>query len=280
MSADLQPQLADGSDLGAVDETRARGRAATHDGRVPQKPPPEIIRLLKYRSWTKACNGNPALVQSDAFEFALPRHECRGHLFRTTWALVDQKRYQLELAIKWNELSDMLVLPGFAQVLVTIFHPSKDIDLTPFMTTTTDLVPLDLPDPSKCHTRAPAVRHRRTFAEASVGTEHPADWSRFNVGKSLKALSVGNPDTQMRELRKLHLRWWHASKQAMRQVLQPAGLPNSVLDKIPQVIDTCRECRQWSRPAHETIPTLRMTTRFNEHVEADILFYREFAVFH
>jgi hypothetical protein len=148
------------------------------------------------------------------------------------------------------------------------------------MTTTTDLVPLDLPDPSKCHTRAPAVRHRRTFAEASVGTEHPADWSRFNVGKSLKALSVGNPDTQMRELRKLHLRWWHASKQAMRQVLQSAGLPNSVLDKIPQVIDTCRECRQWSRPAHETIPTLRMTTRFNEHVEADILFYREFAVFH
>ena len=48
----------------------------------------------------------------------------------------------------------------------------------------------------------------------------------------------------------------------MRQVLQSAGLPNSVLDKIPQVIDTCRECRQWSRPAHETIPTLRMTTRF------------------
>ncbi|CAL1129607.1 unnamed protein product, partial [Cladocopium goreaui] len=81
--------------VGAVDETRARGRAATHDGRVPQKPPPEIIRLLKYRSWTKACNGNPALVQSDAFEFALPRHECRGGNYDELSQEADKIRHRL-----------------------------------------------------------------------------------------------------------------------------------------------------------------------------------------
>ena len=66
----------------------------------------------------------------------------------------------------------------------------------------------------------------------------------------------------------------------MKRVLSAAGLPKEVLDKIPQVVDTCRECRKWARPANETIPTLRMTTAFNEHVEADLMFYREHVIFH
>eukprot|EP00438_Fugacium_kawagutii_P035880 Skav204682 [mRNA] locus=scaffold1284:96116:106049:- [translate_table: standard] len=178
------------------------------------------------------------------------------------------------------------LLPGIASPLVTIFHPSNDIDLTPFLTTTTDIVPHEpesVPqgsDAREFQPRASASKNRRTFKDADVGTEHPGDWSRFHVGRSLKTLSTGNNATQIRELRKLHLRWWHCGKESMKRVLTAAGLPKEILDKIPQVVDTCRECRQWTRPANETIPTLRMTTAFNEHVEVDLMFYREHVIFH
>ena len=97
MSADLQPQLADGSDLGAVDETRARDAC---------------LRSQRQKSFASSSTA-PGPRHAMAI---LPLHsqmhsslhcrdmECIDHLFRTTWALVDQKWIQLELAIKWNEL--------------------------------------------------------------------------------------------------------------------------------------------------------------------------------
>ncbi|CAK9060240.1 unnamed protein product [Durusdinium trenchii] len=45
-----------------VDEHRAHERAVTHDGKVAQRPPPEILRLSDLRSWATACNGDPALI--------------------------------------------------------------------------------------------------------------------------------------------------------------------------------------------------------------------------
>ena len=128
--------------------------------------------------------------------------------------------------------------------------------------------------------RASVPKNRRTFRDADAGTEHPSDWSGFDVSRSLKALATGGQNTRLRELRKLHLHWWHASKEAMRRVLSAAGLSKEILDQVSHVVDTCRECRQWSRPANETIPTLRMTTAFNEHVECDLMFYREHVIFH
>lgn len=277
VSADLQPQLPDGSDLGEVDEHRARERAVTHDGKVAQRPPPEILRLSDLRSWATACNGDPALIIAKAASFALPRKEFEHCRFRTTWIRVGPRWYQLELAVNLGELDNpAAILPGLADLSITIFHPSKDVDLTPFLTTTMDIVPIDRPEP----TREFAERSRRTFRDAAEGTEHHSDWTRFNVGRSLKALSVGSPDTQMRELRKLHLRWWHCSKEAMRRVLHSAGPPASILNKVTQVVDTCRECRAWARPANKTIPTMRMSTAFNEHVEVDLMFYKEHTIFH
>lgn len=143
-TVDLQPQLADGTDLGAEDERRAAECRVTPDGLVPQKPPPEVIRLAKYRSWTKACNGNPVLVMSHAVQFAIPDSDREQHEYRTTWAKVGDSWYQLELAVHWKTLENPTqILPGHAKPLITIFHPSRDIDLTPFLTTTTDLVPID-----------------------------------------------------------------------------------------------------------------------------------------
>ena len=84
----------------------------------------------------------------------------------------------------------------------------------------------------------------------------------------------------MRELRKLHLRWWHATKEEMTRVLRAANIDQETLDLIPTIVNNCRECRMWQRPANQTIPTLRLSTRFNQHVECDILFHKDRMVLH
>ena len=84
----------------------------------------------------------------------------------------------------------------------------------------------------------------------------------------------------MRELRKLHLRWWHATKEEMGRALRAANIPQEILDLIPTVVNNCRECRKWQLPANQTIPTLRLSVRFNQHVEADIMFYKDKMIFH
>ena len=84
----------------------------------------------------------------------------------------------------------------------------------------------------------------------------------------------------MTELRKLHLRWWHATKEEMLRVLKAANIEQSTLDLIPTIVNNCRECRKWQLPAPQTVPTLRLSTRFNQHVACDILFYKDRMVLH
>ena len=83
-----------------------------------------------------------------------------------------------------------------------------------------------------------------------------------------------NRDSLQREIRKLHLRWWHASKSSMTRILSAAGLSKEVLDLVPDIVDTCKECRKWQRPGNETIATSSVSTKFNEHVEMDLMFYK------
>ena len=83
-----------------------------------------------------------------------------------------------------------------------------------------------------------------------------------------------------RELRKLHLRWWHASSTSMTRVLKAAGVPQKVLEMVPDVISSCRECRAWQRPGPATQPSLRLTVKFNQHVEYDLMFYKSYIIFH
>jgi len=58
----------------------------------------------------------------------------------------------------------------------------------------------------------------------------------------------------------------------MHRVLEAAGLPKEVPDLIPDIVDTCRECRNWQRPEKRTLTSVRMSTKFNEHVEINVLF--------
>ena len=129
--------------------------------------------------------------------------------------------------------------------------------------------------------RASSSRKRKSVADAAEGTERRSDWMRFDVGTVLRTLKRAmDKVTIERELRKLHLRWWHAPKSAMLRVLEAAGLPKEVTELIPDIIDTCKECRAWQRPDKKTVASFRMSTKFNEHVEMDLMFYKEFIVCH
>ena len=103
-----------------------------------------------------------------------------------------------------------------------------------------------------------------------------SDWTSFDVSKSLRLLRVGDEAQVKKELRKLHLRWWHAHRAAMERILRAAGVPGSVLQHIPHIINTCRECRVWVSPGPSVTPSIHIVTSINDEVEADILFYKQY----
>ena len=131
-------------------------------------------------------------------------------------------------------------------------------------------------EPAESRLRGPY----RKFRDAAAGSEHPSDWSRFDVTHSLKDLRSSHEPTIIRTLRKLHLRWWHAGPTNMTSVLRNAGIPEEVISYIPDIISTCRECRKWAPKAKDTQPSVSLAMNFNEVVETDLMFYREYVVHH
>ena len=147
--------------------------------------------------------------------------------------------------------------------------------------------PVDIPDhdePSQRRSRGPDTtqrlrRSQPTIAERSAG-DGSSDWTSFDITTSLRILRTGTEVQRKNELRKLHIRWWHAPRASMEKILRAAGLPTQVLSMIPQVIDTCRECRAWMKNGPSITPSPNMITETNHKVEADILFYRTYMAFH
>jgi hypothetical protein len=74
-------------------------------------------------------------------------------------------------------------------------------------------------------------------------------------------------------LRKLHVRWWHASARQMQTFLKRVGVPDSVLNMIPEVCSTCQVCREWQRPGNSHQTAVDLPDKFNQQVEGDIMFY-------
>ena len=87
--------------------------------------------------------------------------------------------------------------------------------------------------------RGPDVepRHRRTWAEGGTQTPIPSDWSSFDVQSCFRALRSSDQAGQRRLLRKLHLRWWHASADKMQRLLRAAGIPKETCDLVPDIVD-------------------------------------------
>ena len=66
----------------------------------------------------------------------------------------------------------------------------------------------------------------------------------------------------------------------MEGTLRAAGFPPRVLAYIPEIIDTCRECRAWTKHGPDVTPSVGLTQNQNEAVEGDIMFYKQYMVWH
>ena len=84
----------------------------------------------------------------------------------------------------------------------------------------------------------PPPLRRPKKVDTAVGV-NPNDWTSFDVTKSLRMLRTGDEAAVARELRKLHLRWWHAQVKPMQTIFEHAGLPQRVIDEVSKVVKTC-----------------------------------------
>ena len=66
----------------------------------------------------------------------------------------------------------------------------------------------------------------------------------------------------------------------MTEILKAAGVPQSTLNYVPQVVDTRRTCRLWTRPGPKAVATVSIHPRFNEIVQCDLLLYNEHSILH
>ena len=107
-----------------------------------------------------------------------------------------------------------------------------------------------------------------------TGDADPADWTRFDVNISLRNLRSNDARVVRTELRKLHLRWWHASEPKMHKILRGAGIEAGRLSMIKGIVDTCRECRAWQRPGNTVLPSIKLPDKFDESIQGDVFFYK------
>ena len=122
------------------------------------------------------------------------------------------------------------------------------------------------------------IRNPRT--NTGSGATRLPDWTRFNIQVSLQNLRSYEPHVVKKELRKLHLRWFHAKEPKMRMLLEKVGLDSVRLNMIKEVCDTCRECRAWQRPGNSTLPSVSLPGKFCEEGELDLMFYKRHIIFH
>ena len=123
-----------------------------------------------------------------------------------------------------------------------------------------------------------AVRKDAGIPRGPVVREHPpsvdkkpSDWTKFSIDKSLRALKCGTAEQRRKELRKLHLRFWHAPRKPLENLLREAGVDDVTLSWIPEVIETCRACRAWAKTPDASVASVELAEKQNEKVESDIM---------
>ncbi|CAK0800860.1 unnamed protein product [Prorocentrum cordatum] len=127
---------------------------------------------------------------------------------------------------------------------------------------------------------APAARARGVDAGTQArGSDEPG-WTAFDLGHALRLLHSPHQEVVRRQLRRLHVRFWHAPAARLRELLTKAGAPASTLALVKEICDTCRVCRLWTRPGPKSMTISRLATGFNEMVQWDILYIGEQMVAH
>ena len=82
------------------------------------------------------------------------------------------------------------------------------------------------------------------------------DWK-----KVLKELNDPNIQVVKRRLRRIHLRWYHATASQMIRLLEMIGCLDSTLKLIADIVATCRVCRTRIRRAPAVKLVVRLSIR-------------------
>ena len=131
---------------------------------------------------------------------------------------------------------------------------------------------------------APARRRsrRQVVEQGTQATDEwdRPDWTRFALGRALKVLRTGSDGEVKRVLQRLHIRHYHQTAEQMHELLAAAGMSERVLKLIEPVVKGCRVCRMWARPGQKAAAATRLTTRFNDLLQGDLLFTFDLAVLH
>eukprot|EP00974_Lingulodinium_polyedra_P031571 3038824-Lingulodinium_polyedra.AAC.1 len=61
----------------------------------------------------------------------------------------------------------------------------------------------------------------------------------------------------------------------MTHIISVVGVPQSTLQLVSQIVETCRVCRMWSKPGLQAIATATLGVRFSERVQLDLMFYEQ-----
>jgi hypothetical protein len=123
-------------------------------------------------------------------------------------------------------------------------------------------------------------RERRAFRDIGDNPERPDDWTNFDIGRVVRLFRTNRLSAIRLSLRKLHVRWWHASHHTMQRFLERVGVADNVIKLIPEIVQTCRVCRQWAKPGPANVCSTEFADTFNAQVECDLLFVNKKIVFH
>ena len=121
---------------------------------------------------------------------------------------------------------------------------------------------------------------RTKWMTSGTQTGAAQDWTRFDLGRILQTFRHANPSQCRLTLRKLHLRWWHAQAAPMQKLLRKASVPESVIELVPDIVDTCAACRKWTRPLPDAQASVEVSDTFNFQVECDLMFVYRYIIFH
>ena len=124
------------------------------------------------------------------------------------------------------------------------------------------------------------VRHSRTYRDQGDNPEAPHDWNSFDIGRVVRLFRTNREGAIRLSLRKLHTRWWHASEHTSKRSLDRVGVSQRVLDIIPEIVQTCRVCREWAKPGPSNSSNVEIADTFNLQVECDLIFIHKFIMFH
>ena len=147
--------------------------------------------------------------------------------------------------------------------------------------------PVGEPDDQEAvpHGQARSLRYGRDIrsrdqrsALRSYGDEDQL-WGPSDLKQVVRLLNDKDDSVIRKQLRRLHLRWTHASTEQLRNLLSLLGVSSRAMELIPEVVDSCRICRMWAPKAPAVKVTARLSIRFNQCLQADLLFYaNEFEV--